>query len=87
MDESPDGDRAVQIEAARRALLRKPDDLMNEDGAYVPWHYRSDLEVHHPDVRGFVHDLDSIIRYEEPSLESRGIFSALPDATHRPAAN
>ena len=70
MDAILDGERAAQSEAERRTLFRKLADLMNEDAVYVPWHYSSDFKGHHPGVKGFVHYQDSIIRYEELSLES-----------------
>ncbi|MGI9334596.1 MAG: ABC transporter substrate-binding protein [Gammaproteobacteria bacterium] len=69
MDKLLDGERASRSEGERRELFRKLSHLMNEDAVYVPWHYSSDFKGHHPNVKGFVHYQDSIIRYEELYLE------------------
>jgi peptide/nickel transport system substrate-binding protein len=63
-------ERAAQNEAERRAAFRQIADLMNEDAAYVPWHYSSDFKGLHPKVKGFVHAQDAITNFHEMWLES-----------------
>ena len=70
MDKLIDAERAEVDEGRRRAIFRQISDLMNEDAVYVPWHYSSDFKGLHPKVKGFVHYQDSIVRYEDLSIEA-----------------
>ncbi len=62
-------ERAGTTEAARRVAFRKMSDLMNDDAAYVPWHYTSDFKGLSPRVKGFVHAADGIIAFQDISLD------------------
>ncbi|HEY7141314.1 MAG TPA: ABC transporter substrate-binding protein [Methylomirabilota bacterium] len=63
-------ERAARSEAERRTAFRQISELMNEDAAYVPWHYSSDFKGLHPKVKGFVHAQDAITHFHEMWLES-----------------
>jgi peptide/nickel transport system substrate-binding protein len=38
---------------------------MNDDAAYVPWHYSSDFKGLSPKVGGFVHPQDGILDFRQ----------------------
>ena len=62
------GERASTVESERRAIFRKMMVLMNDDAAYVPWHYTSDFKGLSPRVRGFVHHPTGIIDFRDLSV-------------------
>jgi peptide/nickel transport system substrate-binding protein len=68
MDALIQGEQGARSEAERRAIFRQISDLMNEDAAYVPWHYSSDFKGLSRKVAGFVHPQDGIIDFRELSL-------------------
>ncbi len=68
MDALIHGEQAAGGEAERRQLFRQVSELMNEDAAYVPWHYSSDFKGLSPKVRGFVHAPDGIIDFRGISV-------------------
>lgn len=68
MDKLIQAERESPSEAERRAIFRKMSVRMNEDAAYVPWHYTSDFKGISPRVRGFVHPADGIIDFRPISL-------------------
>jgi peptide/nickel transport system substrate-binding protein len=57
-------ERTAGSEAGRRKAFREMMDIMNEDAAYVSWHYSSDFKGLLPEVRGFVHAPDAIISFD-----------------------
>ena len=61
-------ERSAASEADRRPLFRRMSELMNQDAAYVPWHYTSDFKGLSPKVRGFLHAPDGIIAFQDISL-------------------
>ncbi len=69
--DNPDMDRLIHSEetagseAERRTFLRQVSDLMNDDAAYVPWHYSSDFKGLSPKVGGFVHPQDGILDFRQ----------------------
>lgn len=71
---NPQMDKLIQVEreatseADRRSAFRKMSALMNEDAAYVPWHYTSDFKGLSPRVRGFTHAADGIIDFRDITL-------------------
>ena len=65
MDTLIHGEQAARSEAERHQMFRQVSELMNEDAAYVPWHYSSDFKGLHPKVKGFVHPQDGIIDFRE----------------------
>jgi peptide/nickel transport system substrate-binding protein len=69
MDELIMAERGARSEAERRIAFREISDLMNDDAAYVPWHYGSDFKGLTPKVRGFVHSQDAIIAFQDIYLE------------------
>jgi len=69
MDQLISAERAASSEAERRKVFREISDLMNDDAAYVPWHYGSDFKGLHPKVKGFVHAQDAIIAFQDIYLE------------------
>ena len=68
MDMLIQAERESPSEAERRTIFRKMSAQMNEDAAYVPWHYTSDFKGLSPRVRGFVHPADGIIDFRPISL-------------------
>lgn len=70
MDKLIMAERESDSEAERRAMFRKMSDLMNEDAAYVPWHYTSDFKGLSKRVQGFVHPADGIIDFRTISLSA-----------------
>lgn len=70
MDKLILAERAATAEDERRRVFRRMMNLMNEDAAYVPWHYTSDFKGLSPKVRGFVHTPDGIINLQDLSLAS-----------------
>jgi len=68
MDKLIRAEREMSSEADRRSVFRKISALMNEDAAYVPWHYTSDFKGLKPGVQGFVHAADGIIDFRDISL-------------------
>jgi peptide/nickel transport system substrate-binding protein len=70
MDKLIHAEREAPSEAERRTIFRQMSVLMNEDAAYVPWHYTSDFKGLSPRVRGFVHPADGIIDFRSISLAS-----------------
>jgi peptide/nickel transport system substrate-binding protein len=68
MDKLIRAEREALSEAERRTIFRKMSELMNEDAAYVPWHYTSDFKGLSQRVRGFVHPADGIIDFRSISL-------------------
>ena len=69
MDELITAERAARSEAERRKVFRDISDLMNDDAAYVPWHYGSDFKGLSPKVKGFAHSQDAIIAFQDIYLE------------------
>ena len=69
MDQLIMAERAARSEEERRKAFRAISDLMNEDAAYVPWHYGSDFKGLAPKVKGFVHAQDAIIAFQDIYLE------------------
>jgi ABC-type transport system substrate-binding protein len=69
MDQLIMAERAARSEEERRKAFRAISDLMNEDAAYVPWHYGSDFKGLTPKVKGFVHAQDAIIAFQDIYLE------------------
>ncbi len=69
MDELIVAERAARNEGDRRKVFRQISDLMNEDAAYVPWHYGSDFKGLAAKVKGFVHAQDAIISFQDIYLE------------------
>ena len=69
MDELIVAERAARSEEERRKVFRAVSDLMNDDAAYVPWHYGSDFKGLAPKVKGFVHAQDAIIAFQDIYLE------------------
>ncbi|HEY6432385.1 MAG TPA: ABC transporter substrate-binding protein [Acetobacteraceae bacterium] len=68
MDKLIMAERAAASEAERRPIFRKMSALMNDDAAYVPWHYTSDFKGLSPRVKGFIHPADGIIDFRNISL-------------------
>jgi peptide/nickel transport system substrate-binding protein len=68
MDTEILAERAAATEDERRPIFRQMSAMMNEDAAYVPWHYTSDFKGLSPRVRGFVHAPDGIIAFQDLSL-------------------
>ncbi len=68
MDKLILAERAAASEADRRPIFRQMSEAMNDDAAYVPWHYTSDFKGLSPRVRGFVHAQDGIIAFQDLSL-------------------
>ena len=68
MDELLLAERAALTVADRRRIFRQISELMNEDAAYVSYHYSSDFKGLSPKVKGFVPYQDGLIVYEELSL-------------------
>lgn len=64
------GQREATTEAERRSYFRQMSEQMNEDAAYVPWHYSSDFKGLHPKVRGFVHAQDGITDFQDIWIDS-----------------
>jgi ABC-type transport system substrate-binding protein len=62
-------ERAARSEPERKKVFRAISDLMNDDAAYVPWHYGSDFKGLDPKVKGFVHSQDAIIAFQDIYLE------------------
>ena len=69
MDELIMAERAARSEPERKKVFRAISDLMNDDAAYVPWHYGSDFKGLDPKVKGFVHSQDAIIAFQDIYLE------------------
>jgi len=69
MDQLILAERGARSEADRRKVFREISDLMNDDAAYVPWHYGSDFKGLHPKVKGFMHAQDAIIAFQDIFLE------------------
>ncbi len=69
MDELIVAQRTARNEADRRKIFRQISDVMNDDAAYVPWHYGSDFKGLAPKVKGFVHWQDAIISFQDIYLE------------------
>ena len=57
--------RRERVESERRKIFRQISDLMNDDAAYVPWHYSSDFKGLAAKVKGFEHAQDGIIVYRD----------------------
>jgi peptide/nickel transport system substrate-binding protein len=70
MDKLILAERGARTEDERRKAFQQLVDLMNDDAAYVPWHYSSDFKGLDPKVKGFVHPQDGIIKFQELWLES-----------------
>ncbi len=69
MDELIVAERTARNDEDRRKAFRQISDLMNEDAAYVPWHYGSDFKGLSSKVKGFVHWQDAIITFQDIYLE------------------
>jgi peptide/nickel transport system substrate-binding protein len=68
MDKLIMAERAATSESDRRNAFRQMSVLMNDDAAYVPWHYTSDFKGLSTHVRGFEHPADGIIAFHDLSL-------------------
>jgi peptide/nickel transport system substrate-binding protein len=68
MDKLIMAERSATSENERRNVFRQMSVLMNEDAAYVPWHYTSDFKGLSPRVQGFEHAADGIIAFHDLSL-------------------
>jgi peptide/nickel transport system substrate-binding protein len=61
-------ERSTLVQSERRQAFRRIAALLHEDAVYISYHYGSDFKVRSPQLQGFVHRQDGIIRYDELAL-------------------
>jgi peptide/nickel transport system substrate-binding protein len=68
VDQLLTAERSTLVPSERRQAFRRIAALLSEDAVYISYHYGSDFKVRSPQLQGFVHRQDGIIRYDELAL-------------------